>query len=68
MRAMATLSAQLAESERTVRALEHQLESTVLKKNELNDQLQAINAQVPTEITSMALYSALCPVIHLKWM
>ena len=40
MRAMATLSAQLAESERTVRALERQLESNVLEKN------QAINAQV----------------------
>ena len=50
MRAMATLSAQLAESERTVRALERQLESTVLEKNELHDQLQV---QVHNEITNM---------------
>ena len=54
MRAMATLSAQLAESERTVRALERQLESTVLEKNELHARLQAVNAQVPIEIISMA--------------
>ena len=57
MRAMATLSTQLVESERTVRTLERQLESRVLEKNKLHDRLQAINAQVPTEITSTHGYS-----------
>ena len=46
MRAMGTLSAQLAESEKTVRALERQLESTVLEKKELHDKLEVANTQV----------------------
>ena len=49
MRAMGTLSAQLAESERAARALEQQLESTLLEKNELRDQIKAVNAQVSIE-------------------
>ena len=46
MRAMGTLSAQLADSERAGRAMEQQLASTLLEKNELHDQIQAVNAQV----------------------
>jgi chromosome segregation ATPase len=54
---MGTLSAQLAESEREGRALEQQLASTLVERNELHDQIQAINAQVdlPIEVASMAI-------------
>lgn len=45
LRAMGTLSAQLADSERAGRALEQQLASTLLEKNELRDQIQAINVK-----------------------
>ena len=46
MKAMGIISTQLAESEKSARMLEHQLEFTLLEKNELSDQLQAANAQV----------------------
>ena len=46
LRAMGSLSAQLADSERAGRALEQQLASTLLEKNELRDQIQAVSAQV----------------------
>ena len=46
MQAMGALSVQLAESEKTVRVFECQLQSTILEKNELDDQLQAANVQV----------------------
>ena len=49
MRAMGTLSAQLAESERAARALEQQLESTLPERNELRDQIKAVNTQVSIE-------------------
>ena len=49
MRAMGTLSAQLAESERAARALEQQLESTLLENNGLRDQIKAVNTQVSIE-------------------
>ena len=49
MRAMGTLSAQLAESERAARALEQQLESTLLEKNGLRDQIKAVSTQVSIE-------------------
>ena len=51
---MGTLSAQLADSERAGRALEQQLASTRLEKNELRDKIQALNShKVPIKLTSM---------------
>ena len=64
MRTMGTLSAQLAESEKTVRALERQLESTKLEKNEIYDQLQAANTQVGIHYSFQYCYPilpVLCP-------
>lgn len=74
MRAMGTLSAQLADSERAGRALEQQLASTLLEKNELRDRIQAVNAQVAIAVLLLgwliiiymhALYTYIIHII--KW-
>ena len=53
MRAMATLSVHQTESEKTVKELEHQLESIESDKNDLHGQLQAANAQVFSTIITI---------------
>ena len=60
MRAMGTLSAQIAESERAARTLEQQLESSLLEKKGLRDQIKAFSAQVSIE--NYCLAWLLCPM------
>ena len=51
MQAMGDLSVQQVESEHVIRSVESELKATTLEKNKLQDQVEALNAQVIMIVT-----------------